>query len=63
MGRRVGRAPPWRQRRTDRKGQVSQVDKRRQALGVAKTRVCEGAVGEERAGVRHRRFHCLGTEK
>lgn len=39
----AGRAPPWRQLRTDRKGQVSQVGKRRQVLDVAKMSVCEGA--------------------
>lgn len=39
----AGRAPPWRQLRTDRKGQVSRVGKRRQVLDVAKTGVCEGA--------------------
>lgn len=39
----AGRAPPWRQLRTDRKGQVSRVGKRRQVLNVAKKGVCEGA--------------------
>lgn len=39
----AGRAPPWRQLRTDRKGQVSRVEKRRQVLDVAKTSMCEGA--------------------